>query len=84
MTRVARSVLERLYERFVAPDQQETRFTIVAASRAIETWRQTLARQTQHSKPGAALARVEELVNRQERRSLYNPEVLRAVLAAEQ
>jgi hypothetical protein len=84
MTRVARSVLERLYERFVAPDQQEIRSAIVAASRAIETWRQTLARQTQHSKPGAALARVEELVNRQERRSLYNPEVLRAVLAAEQ
>jgi hypothetical protein len=86
MARVARERLERLHERFVSPDQGEVRDAIVAASREIESWTARWpadGRATGVAPALASLERVKTLIEKHALRSLYNPEVLRAALAAE-
>lgn len=80
MARAARERLERLNERFVATDQADVRDALLIASRAIETWVDA-ADPADGSVVTAALKTAAERVKREEGRSLYNPDVLRAALA---
>ena len=81
MARVARSQLERLHERFVAPDQEQVRGALVSTSRAIEDWMNVLRNGGTRAPPTVSLPALQTLIERHEDRSLYNAEVLRAALA---
>ena len=84
MARVARSFLEKLHERFIAPEQGDVRAGLVAASRAIETWSDAVRKGEAAPSPLAALRSGDEIrAEGAGDRSLYNPDVLRAALAAE-
>lgn len=80
MARAARERLERLHERFIGADQADVRAALLEASRAIGAWMEA---------PDAAgekivtdaLVLAAERVKREQGRSLYEPEVLRAALA---
>jgi hypothetical protein len=76
--RVARERLERLHERFVMPDQAAVRAAIVGASRAIEAW--MAVSDANAASARAVLDRTRSLVVKNESRSLYNPDLLRAAL----
>lgn len=79
MSRAARERLERLNERFVAADQDDVRAALFDASKAIGLWMEAPSAEGE-SAVQAALKIAAESVKREESRSLYNPDVLRAAL----
>ena len=82
MVRAARERLERLHERFIAPEQADVRAALLDASRALETWAD-IAGKTEPEEDADVLSKLKEarrLVTRDEKRSLYEPAVLRAEL----
>jgi hypothetical protein len=83
LARISRERLERVHERFVAPDQAPVRLALLEASRAIAAWNEDPSNGAQIPTVRARLATARALVLRHQDRSLYNPEVLRAALAAE-
>jgi len=81
MARTSRSVLERLYERFVAVEQADIREALVSASRDIESWSEKVRAGERPPPPTASVDIAVTLARSREAQSLYNPDVLRAALA---
>jgi hypothetical protein len=79
MARAARERLERLNERFIAANQSEVRAALLDASQKIATWMDAPSAEGE-SAVQVALKTAAERVKRDEPRSLYNPDVLRAAL----
>jgi len=79
MARAARERLERLNERFVAPGQADVRGALLEASRAIGAWMEAPDAAGEAAVVDA-LKVARALVTREQGRSLYEPEVLRAAL----
>ena len=80
MARAARERLERLHERFIAAGQADVRDALLTASRAIGAWMDA-PDAAGEAAVVEALAVAARLVTREQGRSLYAPEVLRAALA---
>ncbi|MFT3722517.1 MAG: hypothetical protein QM773_02935 [Hyphomonadaceae bacterium] len=81
MARMSREALERVHERFVAPDQADVREALVKASEAIGVWIDTVRAGKVGDPPSHLIDAAGALVLREEPRSLYNPDVLRVALA---
>lgn len=91
MGRIARERLGVVHEKFVLASQGDVRNALVAASRSIETWMSAMPAEVgvghklDHWETYAQAVRELDvagaLVLREEPRSLYNPDVLRAALA---
>lgn len=79
MARAARERLERLNERFVAPGQADVRGALLETSRAIGAWMEA-PDAAGEAAVVEALKVARALVTREQGRSLYDPEVLRAAL----
>jgi hypothetical protein len=80
MARIARTILERMHERFVAIDQSDVRDALVEASRQIAAWADQVRSGGAGRAPRETLDRALSLVEREAPRSLYEREVLRAAL----
>jgi hypothetical protein len=79
LARAARERLERLNERFTAANQTDVRAALLVASQKIAMWMDAPSAEGE-SAIRTALKTAAERVERDEPRSLYNPDVLRAAL----
>jgi hypothetical protein len=83
MTRIARHALELAHERYIASDQRPIRERLIAASRAIQQWAESVRIGDRPPAPTDLVDGLGSFIYSQPtgHQSLYNPDILRAALA---